>query len=492
MTGRRASLAAMAAIAACVVFRSALFLVWDQVLFDSDEAVWGLMGKHIAEGRAFPVFMYGQRYMLSVEAWLAAPAFLVAGVSVASLRIPMLVMNIVVALLLFRLLERDAGLRPWQAFVPTLFFALVSPGTAGHFVQTSGGTLEPLLYVLLLWATRMRPTLAGVIFAIGFLHREFTLYGLVALLAIEARDRSLFTREGLLRKLVMLRAAVGIYLLVEYLRDRSPGMGPGTTSAGVQSGHTSVVDLVTRVCFDVNALASGGWRIITEHWPSLFGVRVQPVSDFGIESQVWQGIPGGWIVLALAMGLALAVVGARLARERRWRREYDVCAYLVGVGLLSVAGFVVGRCGDVRVMRYEMLSILGAAGLGAWFLAAEPGRAVRRAWIVIVLACVAIPSVATARVLAEYASALPAVTKKHIARELEARGVRYARANYWLAYALTFLTNERVIVASEDFVRIEEYQKAVEAHHGEAFRISREPCEGGRVLSGNLYLCPPQ
>ena len=55
-----------------IVFRSAIFVFWPQSYFDSDQAIFGLMAKHIAEGRAFPLFMYGQTYMLAAEAWLAA------------------------------------------------------------------------------------------------------------------------------------------------------------------------------------------------------------------------------------------------------------------------------------------------------------------------------------------------------------------------------------------------------------------------------------
>src|SRR6185503_7223537 len=73
-------------------------------------AVFGLMAKHLSEGRAFPLFMYGQNYILGVEAWMAAPVFLAAGVSVATLKLPLLAVNLATALLLLMLLERDAGL----------------------------------------------------------------------------------------------------------------------------------------------------------------------------------------------------------------------------------------------------------------------------------------------------------------------------------------------------------------------------------------------
>ena len=73
------------------------------------------MAKHLIEGRAFPLFYYGQHYMLGVEAYLAAPVFLVAGISVATLKFPLLVLNVAAALLLLRILQRDVGLRPWVA-----------------------------------------------------------------------------------------------------------------------------------------------------------------------------------------------------------------------------------------------------------------------------------------------------------------------------------------------------------------------------------------
>ena len=52
------------------------------------------MAKHLIEGRAFPLFFYGQNYMLAVEAWAAAPFFLISGATVTSLRLSILAWNI--------------------------------------------------------------------------------------------------------------------------------------------------------------------------------------------------------------------------------------------------------------------------------------------------------------------------------------------------------------------------------------------------------------
>src|ERR671939_365164 len=98
---------ASALVLALVVARSSVFVFVGASHFDSDQAVTGLMAKHLSEGRAFPVFWYGQAYLLAVEAWIAAPVMRVAGASVTALKLPLLAINVVVAWLLVRLFERE-------------------------------------------------------------------------------------------------------------------------------------------------------------------------------------------------------------------------------------------------------------------------------------------------------------------------------------------------------------------------------------------------
>src|SRR4026207_2589032 len=79
-----------AIVVAIVGARSAVFLLSPESYLDSDQAIVGLMAKHLSELRAFPVFLYGQTYMLGVEAWLAAPLFPLFGVSAPRLTPPLL------------------------------------------------------------------------------------------------------------------------------------------------------------------------------------------------------------------------------------------------------------------------------------------------------------------------------------------------------------------------------------------------------------------
>jgi hypothetical protein len=475
-----------------IIFRSAAFMIWPQVHFDSDQAVHGLMAKHIAELRAFPVFMYGQSYLLAVEAWVAAPFFAVAGASVATLKLPLLLMNVAIAALLLRTFCRETGLRPALAFAASLFFVLPAPGTAAQLVEASGENIEPFLYVVLLWLTRNRPNWGGVILGIGFLNREFTIYGLVALLVLEAARGVLFTREGIKRRLIMARGAAEVWLLVTWLKQYSSAAGPHTSLADLNVQQPdNVRELLNHVCIDPQTMIVGTWNALSTHLPRLFGMTMQPLAEFGIESKVRQGLPGGWIILAALLIIAATRVAMRLFADRRWRSEYDPCVYLVLVGLFSFGGNAILRCGFIGVMRYDLLSILGATGLAAWYLRIEHVRRMRMLWIVLLAAWTVISVVPHVGLWGEYLSHPQAGAKRLIIRQLEFQGTRYAYADYWLAYYITFVTDERIIVAATDSVRVREHNRIVDAHRDEAVLVSRRSCPGGRQIAGGVYLCSP-
>src|SRR5216117_83408 len=72
----------------CVAAAGFAILFASQTHVHSDEAIIGLMGKHILEGRHFPFYMYGQPYNAGAawEAYLAAVAFALFGVGVVPLK----------------------------------------------------------------------------------------------------------------------------------------------------------------------------------------------------------------------------------------------------------------------------------------------------------------------------------------------------------------------------------------------------------------------
>jgi hypothetical protein len=74
-----------------------------------------------------------------------------------------------------------------------------------------------------------------------------------------------------------------------------------------------------------------------------------------------------------------------------------------------------------------------------------------------------------------------------LADTLVERGARTAYAPYWTAYTVTFMTGERVRVASTDVVRIDEYQSAA-LSDPRAVQIRERPCPGGEQIA-RFYLC---
>jgi hypothetical protein len=480
----------MTMVALVVLVRSAILVFWEQAHFDSDQAVIGLMAKQLAEGRAFPMFLYGSNYVFAVEAWMAAPLFRMFGASVAMLKLPLLAINIAVALLLVWLFERESELRPRHAAVAAVFFILPPPGTTMLLLEASGVNVEPFLYTVLLWLTRRRPVWFGAIFAVGFLQREFTAYALVALVMVEAASGALFSRDAARRAVLAACTAAVVWALVAVLRPYSSAAGPGTSITDMRA-TSNVQEAMGRVCFDPRATFEGLRTLVAVHWMRLFGLRVEPLLGFSIDSTVNQGVRGAWMLLAAATGLALARIAAAVIKTRSVSRQQYFPMYVTLVGVISAAAFVLLRCGAVGPLRYALLSIFVAVGVSAWYLQIEKSAALRTSFIGLVGAWALVSAIGHGNLWNEYLTHAPAGGKRQLANALQARGVRYGIADYWDAYAISFLTNEQIIMKAEGFPRIYQYDRDVDAHIGEAIRISRTPCPGGEMAVPGRYVCPP-
>jgi hypothetical protein len=97
-------------VAIAVAARLGLLLLgWPET--NSDESTIGLMALHIVQGREHPVFFYGQNYMGSGEAWLAAGLFGLFGTSLVALRLPLLAMYAAFLIVAWHLGELLGGRR---------------------------------------------------------------------------------------------------------------------------------------------------------------------------------------------------------------------------------------------------------------------------------------------------------------------------------------------------------------------------------------------
>src|ERR1700719_924378 len=114
-----------------VVRFAILFL--SQTHVTSDEAIIGLMAKHISEGRASPFYFYGIAYNASCawEAYLAVVPFAIGGVGVVALKIPTVLLSLACLALFYTMTTQLYSIR--VATSASLIFALWPGLLKWHF-----------------------------------------------------------------------------------------------------------------------------------------------------------------------------------------------------------------------------------------------------------------------------------------------------------------------------------------------------------------------
>ncbi|NUT04479.1 MAG: hypothetical protein HOV76_13440 [Hamadaea sp.] len=187
------------------------FRVWltarDAPLTNSDEATIGLAALHIWRGEDFPVYFYGQHYMGTIEAYLAAPFVGLLGPTTLALRLPTLALFALFLPLMYALVRRVYS--PWMATATVGLLALGSDRIVKNQLIAGGGYPEtsPMMVALLLGvlavsrSEKPRPWITGGIGLLGGLIIWNHLLPLpylagAALLLIVFARRQLVSRAG--------------------------------------------------------------------------------------------------------------------------------------------------------------------------------------------------------------------------------------------------------------------------------------------------------
>lgn len=138
------------AIALGVLMRVVL-TVHTNAMIDGDEAMVGIQAEHILQGQ-YPTYFYGQAYMGSLEAYLAAAIFAVFGPSNWALRAVTISLSPLLAYLTWRLarnlLPRDARTSPLLAGLAALVAAVPPVYDVVAELRTWGGQIE--IYIITL------------------------------------------------------------------------------------------------------------------------------------------------------------------------------------------------------------------------------------------------------------------------------------------------------------------------------------------------------
>ena len=487
-----------------LILRSWFFLAFDEAYFDSDQAIVGLMAKHITEGRSWPLFFYGQEYMLAVEAWVMAPVFLVLGPSVFALHLTMALLNAAAGALLLGLFVRDAGLSPTRALIVTLPFWLAPVVLSAHLIEAQGGNPEPFLWVGLLWLVRGRPLMLGVLAAVAFLHREFSIYAIAALVVISIlewrRSPRNATTDGVAAMALIRRwfstafAALVVFGALQGLKPYADIMGPGTAGMAVPDRpQDNITQLVNRVEFDGAALPRRIAALAINLFPLLLGVSAQNPTVFAIGSD----IRVGWPELAMPLAAATALLVVAAAWFRIWkgglRGGLGFPLFLILIGVQAALVYAVTREPSVYLLRYALLALMLPMGLAALLLQASRPAVLQIGTAVVLMVLAGASAIDHARVIHHSYQRSAPLRFADAAARLQARGVTTGRAGYWRAYAIAFLTRERVRLTSTEVLRIQEYEDLANSAEPHVLKLQEVPCSAGvpEERVGVWFLCGP-
>lgn len=399
---------------------------------DADEAVWGLMARHMLDGE-LGVFFWDQTYGGTQETLLTAPIFAVAGSGTLALRVVPMALFVVAAVLVWRIGRRTVG-EPAATTAAVLFSVwpsyLVWKSTRAHGFY---GAVLVLGLVVVLLALRLRERDS---------RRDLAALGLALGLGWWATPQTAFVAVPALAWLVWRRPGVvrGAWLV---LPSALAGAAPWLVW-NIRHGGASL-----------RAPFTGGEDTYFDHLrtffyatlPSALGLR----APFSLE---WlTGRAAGRLLEALAIAAF-----CWLALRRRGRREallvvaagYPLLAALSPFGYLNeeprylvllvpilalLAGELAARNEPTRWAALAAAVGLSIAGLAS-MAGLEPP----------------VPPVGGQRVAADLGPAL---------RTLESAGADRVLAHYSIAYRISFESRERIIATSTSQTRYAPHDRLV-------------------------------
>lgn len=451
------------------------FMNATQFTIDGDEAIVGLMGKHILDGKGVPTFYYGQHYMGSLEAIMASVYFLLFGLSPVTLQLVPLTWSLALILVVYLLGKSLSGQR--AGLVAALLVALPPPALIIWSTKARGGFIEivvigalALLYTVRWLQTspgRLRYPLAiGLLLGLGwwvnnqiaYFIAPIGIFSLCHLFSRDARSR-LSLREWLARavKIVVTGMAAFLFGGLSYwiynIRRNFPSAGMFGISTWDQ----------------VREHLHGFWDTAL---PILLGAR-----RFWHKESTFPGAENIACVLYILPIVVLTIVRApfilrllvgRPDRERPIELVLLFCVSCCLIFAISSYGWL------VQAPRYLLplyVGIFVLVGVATDYLANRS----KLAGALLVIALLAFNGT-TAYGRGRAVSGEPVVfagqrvARSHTAlvEALNQLGITKIRTNYWIGYRLAFETAEKitfVMLGEPTQVRIPEYQDSGTVPH---------------------------
>ena len=476
-----------ATIAAAAIAARLPFLLRADRFFDADEAVEGLMARHVLTGE-HPLFLWGQRYKGTPEIYLTSAVFRASGSGVIALKAVTLACFVVFLCLNFRLLERvfSRGI----AWTSTALFIIGPPSLVLWTLSGSAEIVMTMLVgaVLLLAVDKRSPLVAATALGVGLWIQQYILFYVVSLAITAAvlmpESRSAWIAESRRRIpawlrviLAVLAAAATLYIVLGLIPFFM--MQVHVTVAGLPIAVTNpqkmwwIAGELTAAAIGIAVLSifrtrlvAPGIAFLAGYSPAIIG-RIgnhdmgSPISRLdvhglqvalpdmtGVMLPILLGFrdPLGRPTTFMPLVLVLLLVAALSFWHVHHRRLVPFFHVLLVVAPLLF--LVSGSYNDAQSYRYLMpiyagLPVVYALGVDAtWRVSRTAGAAL----MLLLLGIFA------AQQIGWYQHLTPDTESSRTIACLDRAGIHTARAGYWQSYTLTFLTNERIIVSPIDGV----------------------------------------
>ena len=430
-------------------------------IIDSDEAIVGLMAKHVLEGSTIPTFYYGQHYMGSFEAIVTALFFALFGVSNWALKLTPFLFSITLIPIVYLLAKRCANAN--VALIAALLTAIPPAPLVVWSSKARGGFIE----VIVIGALALLAT-------ITWLQREKPCLRLTATVAL-----LLGLGWWINNQIIFFIAPIGLVFFQHLIRQpteirlsgflRHGGIGVLGFFLG---GLPFWIYNLTHNFVTFEMFSGAESTDLAEHFEGLFSSAL-PIILGG--KRFWQEdefLPAGdvisltlygsllvWVMFLRAIPLLKASVFCGFSRREPW----EIFTFFV---LATVTIFTVSSFGYlVQAPRYLLPVYVGLMPLCAYG-ALRLGRVIGTFVILLILSLNLASSYLGEKAIPgePFVAGGERASRDHseLITWLDENNYTLVKTNYWIGYRLAFETKERVkfLMFQEPYkIRIKEYQE---------------------------------
>lgn len=436
-----------------------ILLATESVSFHSDEAVLGLMARHILQGHR-PIFFYGQLYMGALDAYLIAASFAIFGQTVLAIRLVQVILYLATLATTYGLAWRITQNR-FAATSAALLFAIPPVMVSVYTTATLGDYQEILLLNnLIFWIvwdifggkkqSGVWWFLAGILAGLGWWSLALIIVSLAPL-----------TLQGLWhfrRKLPLKKVAV---LLLGFLIGAGPWVyavadhGPSAI-LNAQSRPESQEDSLAET--DLEGSATQVTRLISLllfNLPSLFGLKPSWSIDW-IAPII--GIPLVMMYILILWGFVRRV----LARKEPIFVQTALTSMLVGAVALMFTFVMFPSGGDPTgryiLPLYPLLAILVGDWISRQRQQTQKPTPTYRVWLtsgflMLLLGYNLWGNIRSMRdnppgLTPQFSeiSDIPNSDDDALIDFLDSISVKRGYTSYWVSYRFAFLTHERILL----------------------------------------------